>query len=80
MTASERILLDRLRKLPPTRVAEVADFVDFLVSREERIAAVSRLTDGFRRLDAAMLPPLSEEEVDAERRAVRSTGVEGESV
>ncbi|HZE91211.1 MAG TPA: DUF2281 domain-containing protein [Rhizobacter sp.] len=32
-------LRQRLKKLPPSRVAEVADFVEFLASREERAAA-----------------------------------------
>jgi len=31
----ELILLERLRALPPTRLAEVEDFVDFLRSRDE---------------------------------------------
>lgn len=29
-------LLDKLRRLPPERLAEVADFVDFLQQREEK--------------------------------------------
>ena len=52
MTAIELQLMERLRKLPPARVAEVADFVEFLASREERAAAGQRLTDGLARLDA----------------------------
>jgi hypothetical protein len=31
---SEDELLDKIRSLPPERVAEVADFVDFLRSRD----------------------------------------------
>lgn len=79
MTTRELTLLDRLRQLPPARIAEVVDFVDFLVSREERAAAASRLTSGLRRLDAESLPPLSEEEIAAEIAAVRSTRRDGEN-
>ena len=39
MTAIETRLIERLKRLPPTRVAEVVDFVEFLASREERAAA-----------------------------------------
>lgn len=79
MTTRELTLLDRLRQLPPARFAEVVDFVEFLVGREERAAAVSRLTSGLRRLDAESLPPLSEEEIAAEIAAVRSMRRDGEN-
>jgi len=52
MTAIESQLMERLKKLPPSRLAEVVDFVEFLASREERAAAAQRLTDGLARLDA----------------------------
>lgn len=42
MTGIEARLLERLKKLPPARVAEVVDFVEFLASREERAAAAQR--------------------------------------
>lgn len=71
MTAIEMQLIERLKKLPPARVAEVADFVEFLASREERAAASQRLTDGLNRLDALNLPPMSEDEVEAEIQANR---------
>ena len=57
MTAIEMQLIERLKKLPPNRVAEVADFVEFLASREERSAAAKRLAVGLARLDALNLPP-----------------------
>ena len=31
-----RTLMDRIKALPPERIAEVADFVDFLAARELR--------------------------------------------
>ena len=71
MTAIESQLIERLKKLPPSRVAEVVDFVEFLASREERAAAALRLTDGLARLDALNLPPVSEDEVEAEVQAAR---------
>jgi hypothetical protein len=71
MTAIEVQLMERLRKLPPARVAEVVDFVEFLSQREEREAAARRLTDGLAALDALNLPPVSEDEVEAEIQASR---------
>ena len=35
MSATEQVLIDKIRQLPPQRLAEVEDFVDFLRSREE---------------------------------------------
>ena len=35
MAASEQMLIEKIRKLPPQRLAEVEDFVDFLRSRED---------------------------------------------
>jgi Protein of unknown function (DUF2281) len=52
MTAIEAQLIERLKKLPPSRVAEVVDFVEFLALREERAAAAQRLTQGLARVDA----------------------------
>ncbi|MFA7278460.1 MAG: hypothetical protein WC100_00020 [Sterolibacterium sp.] len=33
MSASERVLIEKIRQLPPQRLAEVEDFVDFLRTR-----------------------------------------------
>ena len=71
MTAIEVQLIERLKKLPPSRVAEVVDFVEFLASREERAAAAQRLTDGLARLDALNLPLVTDGEVEAEIEAAR---------
>ena len=71
MTTIESQLMERLKKLPPSRVAEVVDFVEFLAAREERAAAAQRLTEGLARLDALNLPPVSEDEVDDEVQAAR---------
>ena len=74
MTAIEAQLIERLKKLPPSRVAEVVDFVDFLSQREERAAAAQRLTQGLAKLDALNLPTISEDEVEAEVQASRKDG------
>lgn len=71
MTAIEAQLIERLKKLPPNRVAEVADFVEFLAAREERAAAALRLTEGLAKLDALNLPPISEQVVEDEIQAAR---------
>ena len=71
MSAIEPALIEKLKKLPPQRLAEVADFVEFLAAREERSAAAERLTEAVAKLDALNLPPLSEEEIDAEIQAAR---------
>ncbi len=71
MTAIEAQLIERLKKLPPARVAEVLDFIEFLAAREERGVAAQRLGAGLARLDALKLPPVSEDEVEAEIQATR---------
>ncbi len=72
MTAIESQLIELLKRLPPDRVAEVVDFVEFLASREDRATAPKRLAEGLRRLDALNLPPISEDEVEDEVLAARS--------
>ncbi len=67
----EAHLIEQLKRLPPARVAEVVDFVEFLTAREERAAAVQRLGDGMARLDAVGLPELSDDEIEAEIQAAR---------
>lgn len=61
----ESLLLQRLQKLPPNRVAEVVDFVEFLAAREERQAAARRLGESMAKLDALNLPPVTDDEVEA---------------
>ncbi len=62
-------MIERHKKLPPSRVAEGVDFVEFLSQCEARAAAAQRLTDGLARLDALNLPLVSEDEVEAEIQA-----------
>jgi hypothetical protein len=71
MAEIEPTLIEKLQKLPPQRLAEVKDFVEFLAAREERAAAGARLVESLARLDALNLPPLSDEEIAAEIQAAR---------
>lgn len=68
---SAQALIEKIRQLPPQRLAEVEDFVDFLRTREERAAAGTRLGESLARLDALNLPPFSDDEIAAEIQAAR---------
>ena len=72
-TRDPQTLIEKLKELPPERMAEVEDFVDFLRTREEeaRDAAAARLGEAMARLAALEVPPMSEEEVQAEMDAAR---------
>ncbi|OOO02665.1 MAG: hypothetical protein USCGTAYLOR_01117 [Chromatiales bacterium USCg_Taylor] len=35
MSATEQVLIEKIRQLPPQRLAEVEDFVDFLGTRDD---------------------------------------------
>ena len=67
-------LFEKLKTLPPHRLAEVEDFVDFLKIRDDRArtAASRRLGEAMARLDALDLPPLTAEEVQGEIQAARA--------
>ncbi|MBT2336395.1 DUF2281 domain-containing protein [Variovorax paradoxus] len=77
MTAIETRLIERLKQLPPGRVAEVVDFVEFLAAREERAAAAARLGEAMAKLDALNLAPLSEDEIEEEVQAARQARRQG---
>lgn len=70
MTAIEAQRLERLTKLPPNRVAEVVDFVNFPSAREERAAMVQQLFAGLATQDTLQLPPVPE--IEAEIQAMRA--------
>jgi hypothetical protein len=46
MDSIDARLIALLRRLPPSRVAQVVDFVELLVAREGRAAPAQRLTEG----------------------------------
>ena len=64
-------LIRKLESLPQQRLAEVEDFVEFLANRESRATAGKRLGEAFAKLDAANLPPLTDEDIAAEIAAAR---------
>jgi Xaa-Pro aminopeptidase len=72
-TRDPQALIEKLKSLPPERMAEVEDFVDFLRTRDaaEREAAAVRLDEAMRELAALELPPMSQDEVQAEIDAAR---------
>jgi hypothetical protein len=41
-------LIEKIRNLPPDRIAEVEDFVDFIAQRDERrlVEAAAKLSEG----------------------------------
>ena len=69
---ADELLLEKLRALPPERRAEVEDFIDFLSDQDKKRAAWDRLLAIAPALEAAGIPPMSEEEIDAEIRAARA--------
>jgi len=64
-------LIQKLQSLPPQRLAEVEDFVEFLAVREMRTSAGARLGESLAKLDALNLPSLSDDEINAEIQAAR---------
>ena len=74
---NEKALLEKLKALPPERVAEVEDFVEFLAAREARASAGGRLGESLAKLDAVSLPPLSDAEIEAEIQAARKERAAG---
>lgn len=69
---ADELLLEKLRALSPERRAEVEDFIDFLSDQAKKRAAWDRLLAIAPALEAAGIPPMSEEEIDAEIRAARA--------
>jgi hypothetical protein len=58
----EQELLEKIRRLPPERVAEVEDFVDFLRARDED----RRLTDAAAKLSEEVFARVWDNPDDAE--------------
>ncbi len=65
-------LIAKIQALPPERLGEVEDFVDFLAAKARRRAAFDRLVAIAPALEAAGTAPLDEDTVQAEIDAVRA--------
>lgn len=66
-----RTLIEKLDTLSPERVAEVADFVDFLANKD-RDNAFGEFLDVAKRVSDAGVPVLTHEEIEAEVKAHRT--------
>lgn len=65
-------LIEKIEALPPERIAEVEDFVEFLSAKTRRQAALDRLLAIAPALEAAGAPPIAEAEIVAEVEAIRA--------
>ena len=65
-------LIEKLKRSPPQKLAEIEDFVDFVARKDARRAALDRLLAIAPALEAAGVAPMSEEEIAAEIAAVRA--------
>jgi hypothetical protein len=72
MAMSDELLIEKLKRLPPEKRAEVEDFVEFLAAKSRRLAAIDRLLAIAPALEAAGVPPMTEEEIAAEIKAARA--------
>ena len=70
--ANEQVIVEKLRQLPQQQLAEVEDFVDFLVSRAHKSAALDRLLAIAPALAAAGVEPMNEDEAATLVREVRT--------
>jgi hypothetical protein len=61
MSAPEQVLIEKIRQLPPQRLAEVEDFVDFLRTREDE----QRLTQAAARVSEASFAAVWDNDDDA---------------
>ena len=61
MTATAQVLIEKIKQLPPQRVAEVEDFVDFLRAREDEF----RLTNSATRVSEASFAQVWDNDEDA---------------
>jgi hypothetical protein len=77
MTNIESRLIERLRQLPPSRVSEVGDFVEFRAAREQRAVAAARLGEALTEIDGQGLAPLSDDDIEAEVQADRQARRQG---
>lgn len=65
-------LIEKIQALPAERLGEVEDFVDFLTAKARRLAALDRLLAIAPAIETARIPPMTEDEIQAEVDAVRA--------
>ena len=70
--STTQALIEKIQALPPERLGEVEDFIDFISSKTRRLAALDRLLAIAPALEAAGAPPMTEDEIQAEVDAVRA--------
>ena len=68
----EQSLLTKIKTLSPQQLVEVEDFVEFLAAKSRKNAALDRLLAIAPALEAAGVPPISDEEIAAEVKAARA--------
>ncbi len=66
------VLLAKLKALSPERLGQIADFVDFLTTQEQRRQAGEELRAMWARMPQEELTEAIEQEIVAEVRAVRA--------
>jgi hypothetical protein len=72
MSSNEQVLFEKLKALPREQRAAVEDFVDFLIAKTKKHAALDRLLAIAPALQAAGVEPMSEAEINAEVKAARA--------
>jgi hypothetical protein len=72
MPADMQTLMKKIQVLPPDRIAEIEDFVDFISSKTLRLAALDRLLAIAPALEAAGAPAITEDDIIAAVKAARS--------
>lgn len=72
MSTAPQVLIEKLEQLPPQQLAEVEDFVDFLANKSRRSAAWERILAIAPAMEAAGIPPMSMDEINAEIKAARA--------
>lgn len=72
MPADRETLIVKIQALSAEQIAEVEDFVDFIVSKDRRLDALDRLLALAPAPEAAGAPPLTQEEIDTEVKAARA--------
>jgi hypothetical protein len=69
---TEQMLVSKIRALSTQQVAEVEDFVDFLMSKARKRLALERLLAMAPALEAAGVEPINEEDIATEVKAARA--------